>query len=172
MIKHYNNLKVKNPTTDFPILSKYLDMNLNESIVRCSAMYGAKSYSCILTAFCASKSLAINLHLIFPPVYGLASPYSKFPDYFEHASPHNNKPRLVTIVWTTASNIVQTNGHYNFNHFCPVFMVRDKFCNIPVSHLNKVSLLKNHAFHPFKYTNHPCSFIELERQSNLCPIIT
>ena len=65
-------------------------MSLDESIVSCSKIYGVKSYSCWLTAFCASKSLAINLHLFFSPVYGLANTYSKFPDYFENALPHNN----------------------------------------------------------------------------------
>ena len=144
-------------------------MSLDENIVRCSKMYGVKSYSCRLTAFYASKSLAISLHLIFPPVYGFANAYSKFPGYFENGLPYNNKPGLVTIVWKTASNIVQTNGMYHFNHFCPfcVFMVRDKFCSIPVSHLNKVRMLKDHVFNPFKNTNHSYSFIELERQTNL-----
>ena len=165
MVKHYNNLKDKNPTTDFPTLSDCLGLSLDETIVRCSKTSGRQSYSCRLTAFCASKCLAVNLHLIFPPVYGLASPYSKFPDYFEHASPRSNKPRSVTIVWTTAADIVQPNGsHYKFNHFCPVFMVGDKWCHVPESHLSKVNKLKDHVFHPFENTNHPRSFIELERQ--------
>ena len=119
----------------------------------------------VILADCASKPLAINLHLIFLRVYGLSNPCSKFPDYFKDTLPHNNKPRLKTIVWTTASNIVQKNGMYNCNHFCLVFIVKDKFCNIPVSHLNKESMLKDHVFHPFENTNHPFTFIDLERQS-------
>ena len=84
--------------------------------------------------------------------------YSRFSDYFENALPNNNKSRLVTIIWT----IVQTNGFYRFNHFCPVFKVQDKFCNIPDSHLAKVGMLKDHLFHPFQSTNHPCNFVSLD----------
>ena len=158
VLKNYNHLKCNNPTTRFRTLSTYLGMSLEDSILRCSKIIG---FSCRLTAFCASKALAINIHLIYPPIYGLADPHCRFPIYFENSLPNNDKSRLVTIVWTTGSSIVQPNGFYLFNHFCPVFKVEDRFCNIPDSHLAKVSMLKDHLFHPFQNTNHPCSFDSL-----------
>ena len=122
---------------------------------------GLLSYSCRLTAFCASRALAINIHLIFPPIYGFTDPYSRHPNYYENALSRTNS-RLVTIVWTTASNIVQPNkGNYNFNHFCPVFSKRDNFCTIPDSHFERVNSLNDHFFYPFKNTNYQCSFDSL-----------
>ena len=80
-------------------------------------------------------------------------------------------PRLVTIVWTTTSNIVQSNkGNYNFNHFCPVFNKRDNFCTILDSHFEKVNNLKDHSFNPFKNTNNPCSFDSLENFKLKCSL--
>ena len=120
-MKNYNDLQCTNPVKLYPTLSRYLGMSLENCIERLSKTYGRQSYSCSLTAFCASKALTINIHLIYPPVHGLADPQNRFPDYYESSLSSNKNPRLITIVWTTASNIVQTNSiNYTFNHFCPV----------------------------------------------------
>ena len=168
VMKNYEVLQRTNPVSTYPTLSSLLGMSLEDSILRMSK---TKGYSCRLTAFCASRALAINIHLIFPPVYGLTSPYSRYPNYFENSLSRRN-PRLVTIVWTTASNIIQPNkSEYNFNHFCPVFNGRDNFCTIPDSHFEKVNSLNDHFFHPFKNTNHPCSFESLENLKLKCSLV-
>ena len=71
-------------------------MSLENCIERLSKTYGRQSYSCSLTAFCASKALAINIHLIYPPVHGLADPQVRFPDYYEGSLSSNKNPRLIT----------------------------------------------------------------------------
>ena len=65
VMKNYNDLQCTSPIKFYPTLSRYLGMSLENCIQRLSKTYGRQSYSCSLTAFCASKALAINIHLIY-----------------------------------------------------------------------------------------------------------